>query len=71
MSYLCFFLYIVFVIMVPFYCMFDSIVYFSARSKKVIVLDEGTSNPWNHLLENPKEWLDCRGSKASGLVNIF
>lgn len=39
-----------------------------ARSKKVIVLDEGTSNPWNHLLENPKEWLDCRGSKASGLV---
>ncbi|CAG7873246.1 unnamed protein product [Brassica rapa] len=39
-----------------------------ARSKKVIVLDEGTSNPWNHLLENPKEWLDYRGSKASGLV---
>ncbi|KAL0889204.1 hypothetical protein Bca101_013187 [Brassica carinata] len=39
-----------------------------ARSKKVIVSDEGTSNPWNHLLENPKEWLDYRGSKASGLV---
>ncbi|CAH8333585.1 unnamed protein product [Eruca vesicaria subsp. sativa] len=39
-----------------------------ARSKKVIVLDEDTSNPWKHLLENPKEWLDCRGSKASGLV---
>ncbi|KAJ0262692.1 Protein OSB3 [Hirschfeldia incana] len=39
-----------------------------ARSKKVIVSDEGTSNPWNHLLENPKEWLDYRGCKASGLV---
>ncbi|CAF1990447.1 unnamed protein product [Brassica napus] len=39
-----------------------------ARSNKVTVLDQGTSNPWNHLLENPKEWLDYRGSKASGLV---
>ncbi|KAF8083120.1 hypothetical protein N665_0791s0017 [Sinapis alba] len=35
-----------------------------ARSKKVTVLDEGTSNPWNHLLENRKEWLEYRGSKV-------
>ncbi|KFK31610.1 hypothetical protein AALP_AA6G135400 [Arabis alpina] len=39
-----------------------------ARSKKVKVIDEETSNAWMHLLENPKEWLDYRGNKASGLV---
>ncbi|CAN8246096.1 unnamed protein product [Cochlearia groenlandica] len=39
-----------------------------SRSKKVKVMDEETSNSWKHLLENPKEWLDHRGNKASGLV---
>ncbi|ESQ39565.1 hypothetical protein EUTSA_v10000889mg [Eutrema salsugineum] len=39
-----------------------------SRSKKVRVMDEETSNAWKHLLENPKEWVDHRGNKASGLV---
>nr|AAM61481.1 unknown [Arabidopsis thaliana] len=39
-----------------------------ARSKKVKVIDEETSNSWKHLIENPKEWLDHRGNKANGLV---
>ncbi|VVB07955.1 unnamed protein product [Arabis nemorensis] len=39
-----------------------------ARSKKVKVIDEETSNAWKYLLEKPKEWLDHRGNKASGLV---
>jgi len=44
---------------------------FPARSKKVKVIDEETSNSWKHLIENPKEWLDHRGNKANGLVNTL
>ncbi|CAA7014829.1 unnamed protein product [Microthlaspi erraticum] len=45
-----------------------TIVNLPSRSKKGKATDEETSNAWKNLLENPKGWLDYRGTKASGLV---